>query len=219
MPNRYVKLAFHGFEPLTREQRVQTYNDAGETIGRWIVWLIMRECGRLLWLGREAPEEAPLMWHAWLRSERSWMRVSTPVTCQEGCIHTDLLLCCCPTADKREEFDEPDYALIDTLFSLAEAHLFMQVHSGGDVGGAVESECRFCVRSSIPHTAHGAQSVPLRDRSAHRCMFLSRGLSTRLQSATRCCMLCTPTLTQLVEMKDAGGYELLQHKSFADIYR
>lgn len=28
--NRYVKLAFHGFEPLDREQRVQTYNDAGE---------------------------------------------------------------------------------------------------------------------------------------------------------------------------------------------
>ena len=25
------------------------------------------------------------------------------------------------------EFDEPDYALIDTLFSLAEAHLFMQL--------------------------------------------------------------------------------------------
>lgn len=27
---------------------------------------------------------------------------------------------------ERSEFDEPDYALIDTLFSLAEAHLFMQ---------------------------------------------------------------------------------------------
>lgn len=25
------------------------------------------------------------------------------------------------------EFDEPDFALIDTLFSLAEAHLFMQL--------------------------------------------------------------------------------------------
>ncbi|KAI7837934.1 hypothetical protein COHA_008240 [Chlorella ohadii] len=77
--HKYVKLAFHGFEPLSREERVKTYNDA----------------------------------------------------------------------DKREEFDEPDYALIDTLFSLAEAHLFMQ----------------------------------------------------------------------LVEMKDEGGHELLQRKSFADIYR
>ena len=30
-------------------------------------------------------------------------------------------------AQERSEFDEPDYALIDTLFSLAEAHLFMQL--------------------------------------------------------------------------------------------
>lgn len=29
-------------------------------------------------------------------------------------------------AEKREEYDEPDFALIDTLFSLAEAHLYMQ---------------------------------------------------------------------------------------------
>ena len=28
---------------------------------------------------------------------------------------------------ERTEFDEPDFALIDTLFSLAEAHLFMQI--------------------------------------------------------------------------------------------
>lgn len=27
----------------------------------------------------------------------------------------------------RESYDEPDYALIDTLFSLAEAYLFMQL--------------------------------------------------------------------------------------------
>ena len=27
----------------------------------------------------------------------------------------------------RYEFDEPDFAMIDTLFSLAEAHLFMQL--------------------------------------------------------------------------------------------
>ena len=32
----------------------------------------------------------------------------------------------CAAAQERSEFDEPDYALIDTLFSLAEAHLFMQ---------------------------------------------------------------------------------------------
>lgn len=31
---------------------------------------------------------------------------------------------------ERSEFDEPDYALIDTLFSLAEAHLFMQARTG-----------------------------------------------------------------------------------------
>lgn len=28
---------------------------------------------------------------------------------------------------ERYEFDEPDFAMIDTLFSLAEAHLFMQL--------------------------------------------------------------------------------------------
>lgn len=38
--------------------------------------------------------------------------------------------------DKREEFDEPDYALIDTLFSLAEAHLFMQLVELKDEAGA-----------------------------------------------------------------------------------
>ena len=32
----------------------------------------------------------------------------------------------CAAVQERSEFDEPDYALIDTLFSLAEAHLFMQ---------------------------------------------------------------------------------------------
>lgn len=31
------------------------------------------------------------------------------------------------TVQERTEFDEPDFALIDTLFSLAEAHLFMQI--------------------------------------------------------------------------------------------
>ena len=30
------------------------------------------------------------------------------------------------------DFDEPDFALIDTLFSLAEAHLFMQLVELGD---------------------------------------------------------------------------------------
>ncbi len=33
----------------------------------------------------------------------------------------------CCMVQERTEFDEPDYALIDTLFSLAEAHLFMQI--------------------------------------------------------------------------------------------
>lgn len=35
---------------------------------------------------------------------------------------------CLPSlSQERCDFDEPDYALIDTLFSLAEAHLFMQL--------------------------------------------------------------------------------------------
>ena len=32
-----------------------------------------------------------------------------------------------PSLQVRFEFDEPDFAMIDTLFSLAEAHLFMQL--------------------------------------------------------------------------------------------
>lgn len=55
--HKYVKLAFHGFRSLSREERMVTYNES----------------------------------------------------------------------DQRHEFDEPEYALIDTLFSLAEAHLFMQL--------------------------------------------------------------------------------------------
>lgn len=39
-------------------------------------------------------------------------------------------------ADKREEYDEPDFALIDTLFSLAEAHLFMQARGRPGAGWA-----------------------------------------------------------------------------------
>ncbi|CAL8468745.1 g8285 [Coccomyxa elongata] len=55
--HKYVKVAFHGFRKLSREERLNTYAHARE----------------------------------------------------------------------RTEFDEPDFALIDTLFSLAEAHLFMQI--------------------------------------------------------------------------------------------
>ncbi len=55
--HKYVKVAFHGFQKLTREERQATY---GSTLSR-------------------------------------------------------------------ESYDEPDYALIDTLFSLAEAYLFMQL--------------------------------------------------------------------------------------------
>jgi hypothetical protein len=39
-----------------------------------------------------------------------------------------------PRLQERSEFDEPDYALIDTLFSLAEAHLFMQARPACQAG-------------------------------------------------------------------------------------
>lgn len=55
--HKYVKLAYHGFKELTREERMSQYNNSG----------------------------------------------------------------------KQFDFDEPNFALIDTLFSLAEAHLFMQL--------------------------------------------------------------------------------------------
>jgi len=58
--HKYVKLAYHGFRSLSREERMAMYNNAGDR--RFV-----------------------------------------------------------------QEFDEPNYALIDTLFSLAEAHLFMQL--------------------------------------------------------------------------------------------
>lgn len=38
------------------------------------------------------------------------------------------------TTEHRESFDEPEYALIDTLFSLAEAHLFAQLVDMKDAG-------------------------------------------------------------------------------------
>lgn len=55
--HKYVKLAFHGFQPLSREERMSEYNNSG----------------------------------------------------------------------RQFDFDEPNFALIDTLFSLAEAYLFMQL--------------------------------------------------------------------------------------------
>lgn len=54
--HKYCKVAFHGFKPLTREERMRTYNQR----------------------------------------------------------------------ETRDAFDEPDYTLIDTMFSLSEAYLYMQ---------------------------------------------------------------------------------------------
>ena len=62
--HKYVKLAYHGFTPLTREQRMSEYNNSG----------------------------------------------------------------------RQYDFEEPAFALIDTLFSLAEAHLFMQMVEMMDEG-------------------------------------------------------------------------------------
>ena len=54
----------------------------------------------------------------------------------QSCFHRKSIHCgniCFPVmsrpglSQESIEFDEPDYALIDTLFSLAEAHLFMQL--------------------------------------------------------------------------------------------
>jgi HAD superfamily 5'-nucleotidase-like hydrolase len=94
--HKYVKLAFHGFEPLTREQRMQTYNNA----------------------------------------------------------------------DKREEFDEPDFALIDTLFSLAEAHLFMQLVEMKDEGGHALLERKSF--ADIYRDVRGAVDLCHRDGSIKR---------------------------------------------------
>ncbi|EFN56183.1 hypothetical protein CHLNCDRAFT_30799 [Chlorella variabilis] len=77
--HKYVKLAFHGFRALPREQRMSVYNNA----------------------------------------------------------------------DKREEYDEPAFALIDTLFSLAEAYLFMQASSGAACRSAGLARAAVDVRGAV----------------------------------------------------------------------
>lgn len=57
---------------------------------------------------------------------------------------------CCAASDRKEsEFDEPDYALIDTLFSLAEAHLFMQVRAAHCVGSRGWWCVHACARARV----------------------------------------------------------------------
>ena len=120
------------------------------------------------------------------------------------------------STDKREDYDEPSCALIDTLFSLAEAYLYMQVRtgpSGGGVGGwwggssggdACSVACYDCWRTPSPacHLPDSLLSPP------------------------------SPVL-QLVEMKDSSssasasgngagaGAPLFSwaSKSYADLYR
>ncbi|GMH44237.1 hypothetical protein BSKO_12171 [Bryopsis sp. KO-2023] len=84
--HKYVKLAYHGFQPLTREERMDAY----------------------------------------ARSEL------------------------------RESFDEPDYGMIDTLFSLAEAHLFMNLvqlkdANPGLLGNKTYAEIYKNVRASVDY--------------------------------------------------------------------
>jgi hypothetical protein len=49
------------------------------------------------------------------------------------CCHCCCCCCCCclltvyNQSSVRDDFEEPNYAMIDTLFSLAEAYLFMQL--------------------------------------------------------------------------------------------
>ena len=57
----------------------------------------------------------------------------------------------------RYEFDEPDFAMIDTLFSLAEAHLFMQL---------VE------LQDKEPHLLPGGKTRPDLYKYAHLCLAL-----------------------------------------------
>lgn len=54
----------------------------------------------------------------------SW-RVGLPIC--SPCMSARLPQHAAPCLQVRFEFDEPDFAMIDTLFSLAEAHLFMQL--------------------------------------------------------------------------------------------
>jgi hypothetical protein len=51
----------------------------------------------------------------------------------------------------REEFDEPDYSMVDTLFSLAESYLFSQlVELAVRAGARAAARSRACITSSKP---------------------------------------------------------------------
>ena len=110
--HKYVKIAFHGFKQLSREERLATYA-----------------------LQRVSPKPSP--------QPICVPEALTYLPCQslsgQGDTHSQIvslpfrkrgLLCSTEgltNVQERMEFDEPDFALIDTLFSLAEAHLFMQL--------------------------------------------------------------------------------------------
>jgi hypothetical protein len=118
--HKYVKLAFHGFASLSREARMAQYNNAGGRTGGWMGGWLLRGMAGWREVGHSSIRSSPAQ-PACLPACPS--HLSSPC-------HTLFLVSC--AADKREEFDEPSFALIDTLFSLAEAHLFMQastVHS------------------------------------------------------------------------------------------
>ena len=103
--HKYVKIAYHGFKAMSREDRLNTYSNSD-------VRLATRVQGHHLsshWQGRIC----------------SW---PWPASCSSDHfkrLHPLLAAVQCPQV--RFSFDEPEFAMIDTLFSLAEAHLFMQL--------------------------------------------------------------------------------------------
>ena len=102
--HKYVKMAYHGFEPLTREQRRATYTTVQ----------VSGQHARLHVPSRQQPRQS-------CSHKLPNMIRTKPARCKRlGNSRS-------PGSCAQTEFDEPDYALIDTLFSLAEAHLFMQL--------------------------------------------------------------------------------------------
>jgi 5' nucleotidase family len=102
--HKYVKIAYHGFKAMSREDRLNTYSNSDVRLAMRVIWTtpVLSSDG-FAWPGPAAHLMSPLA--------------------QTGIYIADAI----GWAQVRFSFDEPEFAMIDTLFSLAEAHLFMQL--------------------------------------------------------------------------------------------
>ena len=101
--HKYVKIAYHGFKAMSREDRLNTYSNSDVRLATHVQGHHLSSQGRTC----------------------SWPWPPFRLSVQSK--HPHHIACCHCRAQVRFSFDEPEFAMIDTLFSLAEAHLFMQL--------------------------------------------------------------------------------------------